>query len=166
MLVKFVIEVFFSSIRAKATYSIVFMFIMLLKVFKNIKRVWFDTKHVNYWSLNKSHKNVTKYLTLSLNTKNWTRSLHTRFKKCLSKITKLLCDLTFCLIMMHNSHEFLFAMNLIKFISFDILTNRRTFYFFKCFNRACHIFKIFLLIEKSLTNDLTKLSTINVMIKL
>ncbi len=114
----------------------------------------------------KSHKNVKKYLTLSMNMKNWTRSLYIKFKKCLSKITKLLCDSIFCLITMHDLHKFLFATNLIKFISFDILTNRRTFYFFKCFNRAYHMFKIFWLIKKSLTNDSTKLLTINVMMKL
>ncbi len=26
---------------------------MLLKVFENIERVWFNTKHINHWSLNK-----------------------------------------------------------------------------------------------------------------
>jgi hypothetical protein len=53
MIVKFVIKILFSSIRAKTTYSIVFMLIMLLKMFENIKRVWFDTKHINYYSFNK-----------------------------------------------------------------------------------------------------------------
>jgi hypothetical protein len=101
MIVKLVIEVFSSSIDAKTTYSIVFMLIMLLKVSENIKYVKFDTKHINIDRLIKSHKNVTKYLILSLNTKNWTRSLHIKFRECLSKITKLLCDSTFCLITMH-----------------------------------------------------------------
>jgi hypothetical protein len=55
---------------------------------------------------------------------------------------------------------------LIKFISFDILINRRIFCSFRCFNRACHMFRVSLLIEKSLTSDSTKLSTINVMMNL
>jgi hypothetical protein len=132
----------------------------------------------------KTHKKITKYLILLLHTKNWTRSLHIKFRKCLSRITKLLCDSIFCLITMYNSQKFLFIMNLIKFILFNILTNRHTFCSFKCFNDACHMFKISLLtarfdsmsdvLTNHLTNDSTnyltnvstRLSTINVMMKL
>jgi hypothetical protein len=116
MIIKFFIKVFSFSINAKMMYSIVFMFIMLLKMFKSIKHVEFDTKHIIINRLIKSHKNVTKYLIWSLNTKNWTRSLYIKFKKCLSKITRLSCDSTFCLIIVHDSQRFLFAMSLIKFI--------------------------------------------------
>jgi hypothetical protein len=39
MIIKLVIKIFFLSIDVKMTYSIIFMLIMLLKMFKNIKRV-------------------------------------------------------------------------------------------------------------------------------
>ncbi len=167
MIIKFFIKVFSFSINAKMMYSIVFMFIMLLKMFKSIKHVEFDTKHIIINRLIKSHKNVTKYLILSLNTKNWTRSLYIKFKKCLSKITRLSCDSTFCLIIVHDSQRFLFAMSLIKFILSNILTSRCTFCFFKCFNRACHTFRMFLLIVIfDSSDDIAKLSTINMTMKL
>jgi hypothetical protein len=132
----------------------------------------------------KSHRNVTKYLILSFETKNSTRSFHIKFSECLSKITKFLCDSNFCLITMQNLHDFLCTTSLIKFMFFDIFINRRTFCFFKCFNRACQIFRIILLIENfdlmsfwttnwatnfwtmSWAFWLMKLSTINVMTKL
>jgi hypothetical protein len=115
----------------------------------------------------KSHKNVTKYLILSLNIRNWTKSLHIKFKECLSKITKLLCNAIFYLIIIHDSQKYLFIMSLIKFIFFDILTSWRTFCSFRCFNRACHTFRMFLLIAiLDLFDDIAKLSTINVTMKL
>jgi hypothetical protein len=48
MIIKLVIEVFYFSIDVKSTYSIVFMLVMLLKMSENIKRVKFNTKHINH----------------------------------------------------------------------------------------------------------------------
>jgi hypothetical protein len=48
MIVKLIAEILFFSIDAKTTYSIVLMLVMLLKVFESIKRVEFDTKHINH----------------------------------------------------------------------------------------------------------------------
>jgi hypothetical protein len=48
MIVEFIVEVFFSSIDAKMTNFVIFMLIMLLKMFENFKRVEFDTKHVDH----------------------------------------------------------------------------------------------------------------------
>jgi hypothetical protein len=48
IIVKLVIEVFFFLIDAKMTHLIIFMLVMLLKMFENIKYVLFDMKHINY----------------------------------------------------------------------------------------------------------------------
>jgi hypothetical protein len=115
----------------------------------------------------KSHKNVTKYLILSLNTRNWTRSFYIKFRECLSKITRLLCDSIFCIVIVHDSQKFLFEMSLIRFILSNILTSRRTFCFFRYSNRAYHTFRMSLLIViLDSFDDIAKLSTINVTMKL
>ncbi len=53
MIVEFVAEVFSFSIDAKTTNSVIFMLIVLLKMSESFKRVEFDTKHINHWSLDK-----------------------------------------------------------------------------------------------------------------
>jgi hypothetical protein len=60
IIVKFVVWIFFFSINMKASNSIIFVFIMLLKVFENFKRVQFDTKYINHWSFNVATKTRTQ----------------------------------------------------------------------------------------------------------
>jgi hypothetical protein len=48
MIVKLVTEVLLFSVDAKAAHSIVLMLVMLLKVSESIKRVEFDTKHIDH----------------------------------------------------------------------------------------------------------------------
>ncbi len=170
---------FFFSINTKTSNLIILVFIMLLKMFKNLKRVWHDTKYIIHWSLDKIAQKRHEITNLVIWNWEFDEIISYQIQKILVEDHEIVVKLFFCLIIIDDTQKFLLTTNLNKLMFSNIFVNRRTFCFFRCFNRTCQMFNVVLLTKnrwstnsritssKTMTKICsTKLSTINVMTKL